>query len=156
MDHWLHEQTLARASTAAIGESNFGFELNGWLIATLSFSQEGSMRISNVRVLLLSAPIPPERRWTSDFGTNTKQDVAIVIVETDEGLSGYGEAKGTPVAMKVLVEDVLGPQLLGEDPTRVEFLWEKMYSASRLPLALAHGRPYHRAGSRGETIHAIS
>ena len=45
---------------------------------------------------------------------------------------------------------------MGEYPTRVEFLWEKMYSASRLPLALAHGRPYHRAGSRGETIHAIS
>jgi L-alanine-DL-glutamate epimerase-like enolase superfamily enzyme len=114
------------------------------------------MRISNIRVLLLSAPIPPERRWTSDFGTNTKQDMAIVIVETDAGLTGYGEAKGTPVVMKVLVEDVLRPQLLGEDPTRVEYLWEKMYSASRLPLALAHGRPYHRAGSRGETIHAIS
>src|SRR5918912_2792051 len=114
------------------------------------------MRISNVRVVLLSAPIPPERRWTSDFGTNTKQDVAIVIVETDAGLTGYGEAKGTPAVMKVLVEDVLAPQLVGEDPTRVEFLWEKLYSASRLPLALAHGRPYHRAGSRGETLHAIS
>jgi D-galactarolactone cycloisomerase len=114
------------------------------------------MRISNVRVLLLSAPIPPERRWTSDFGTNTRQDVAIVVVETDAGLVGYGEAKGTPVVMKVLVEDVLGPQIIGEDPTRVEFVWEKLYSASRLPLALQHGRPYHRAGSRGETIHAIS
>ncbi len=114
------------------------------------------MRISSVRVLLLSAPIPPDRRWTSDFGTNTKQDVAIVVVETDAGLTGYGEAKGTPVVMQALVEGVLAPQLLGEDPTRVEFLWEKMYSGSRLPLALAHGRPYHRAGSRGETIHAIS
>ena len=31
-----------------------------------------------------------------------------------------------------------------------------MYSASRLPRALAHGRPHHRARSRGETIHAIS
>jgi D-galactarolactone cycloisomerase len=114
------------------------------------------MRISNVRVLLLSAPIPPERRWTSDFGTNTKQDIAVVIVETDAGLVGYGEAKGTPVVMKVLVEDVLGPQIIGEDPTRVEFVWEKLYSGSRLPLALQHGRPYHRAGSRGDTIHAIS
>jgi L-alanine-DL-glutamate epimerase-like enolase superfamily enzyme len=75
------------------------------------------MRISNVRVLLLSAPIPPGRRWTSDFGTNTKQDIAFVIVETDDGLSGYGEARGTPVVIKVLVEDVLGPQLVGEDPT---------------------------------------
>jgi D-galactarolactone cycloisomerase len=114
------------------------------------------MRISNIRVLLLSAPIPAERRWTSDFGTNTKQDAAIVLVETSEGLVGYGEAKGTPVVMKVLVEDVLGPQLIGEDPTRVEYLWEKMYSATRLELALKHGRPYHRAGSRGETLHALS
>jgi D-galactarolactone cycloisomerase len=114
------------------------------------------MRISDVRVLLLSAPIPTERRWTSDFGTNTKQDIAIVIVETDAGLVGYGEAKGTPVVMKVLVEDVLGPQIIGDDPTRVEFVWEKLYSASRLTLALQHGRPYHRAGSRGDTIHAIS
>ena len=72
------------------------------------------MRISNVRVLLLSAPIPPEWRWTSDFGTYTKQDLAIVIVETDDGLVGFGEAKGTPVVMKVLVEDVLRPQLVGE------------------------------------------
>ena len=46
------------------------------------------MRISNVRVLLLSAAIPPDRRWTSDFGTNTKQDLAIMIVETDDGLTG--------------------------------------------------------------------
>jgi L-alanine-DL-glutamate epimerase-like enolase superfamily enzyme len=61
--------------------------------------QEDLMRISNVRVLLLSAPIPPERRWTSDFGTNTKQDVAIVIVETDAGLTGYGEALGSDVKL---------------------------------------------------------
>jgi hypothetical protein len=54
----------------------------------LNLSREESMRISNVRVLLLSAPIPPERRWTSDFGTNSKQDLAIVIVETDDGLTG--------------------------------------------------------------------
>jgi len=114
------------------------------------------VRIRAVRTLLLSAPIPPERRWTSDFGTNTKQDVAIVVVETDEGLTGYGEAKGTPLVMRALVEEVLGPQLIGEDPTRPEYVWEKLYSASRLGLALAHGRPYHRAGSRGETLHAIS
>ena len=114
------------------------------------------MRISDVRVLLLSAAIPAERRWTSDFGTNSRQDAAIVVVRTDEGLVGYGEAKGTPVVMKVLVEEIFAPQLLGEDATRVEYLWEKLYSASRLGLALKHGRPYHRAGSRGETLHALS
>jgi Mandelate racemase / muconate lactonizing enzyme, N-terminal domain len=137
-------------------EDRLRYELGIPTRAPPKYWQNGPMRISNVRVLLLSAPIPPERRWTSDFGTNTKQDIAVVIVETDAGLVGYGEAKGTPVVMKVLVEDVLGPQIIGEDPTRVEFVWEKLYSGSRLPLALQHGRPYHRAGSRGDTIHAIS
>jgi D-galactarolactone cycloisomerase len=114
------------------------------------------MKITDVRVLLLSAPIPPERRWTSDLGTTIKQDAAIVAVDTDEGLTGYGEAKGTPGVMKTIVEEVFRPTLLGQDPTRVELLWERLYSGSRAALALRHGRPYHRAGNRGETIHALS
>ena len=57
-------------------------------------SHKESTRISNVRVLLLSAPVPPERRWSSDFGTNTKQDLAIVNVETNDGLTGFGEPSG--------------------------------------------------------------
>ena len=47
------------------------------------------MRVSNVRVLLLSALIRRERRWTSDFGTNTKPDLTIVVVETDDGLTRW-------------------------------------------------------------------
>lgn len=114
------------------------------------------MKVTNVRVLLLSAPIPPERRWTSDMGTAIKQDLAIVVVETDEGITGVGEAKGTPIVMKTIVEEVLGPLLIGQDPTRVEYHWERMYSGARTDLALRHGRPYHRVGNRAETIHAIS
>ena len=85
-----------------------------------------------------------------------KQDVAIAIVETDEGITGYGEAKGMPAVMRALIDEVLGTTLIGQDPTRVEYLWERMYSGSRIELALRHGRPYHRAGNRAETLHAIS
>jgi L-alanine-DL-glutamate epimerase-like enolase superfamily enzyme len=56
-------------------------------------------------------------------------------------LVGYGEAKGTPVVRKVLVEEVLGPQIIGEDPTRVEFVWEKLYSASRQAAGAAARQP---------------
>jgi hypothetical protein len=35
----------------------------------------------------------------------------MVIVDTDDGVTGLGEAKGTPVVMKVLVEDVPGAQM---------------------------------------------
>jgi hypothetical protein len=40
----------------------------------LNLGQEESMRISKVRVFCCQ-PILPERRWTSDFGTNTMQEV---------------------------------------------------------------------------------
>jgi L-alanine-DL-glutamate epimerase-like enolase superfamily enzyme len=84
------------------------------------------MKITDVRAMLLTAPIPKEKQYTSDLGTVVSQSTAIVVVETDEGITGYGEAKGTPVAMKDLVEHHPKPLLVGEDPTRVAYLWEKM------------------------------
>ncbi len=114
------------------------------------------MKITNVRTILLSVPIPPERRWRSDFGVNVKSEAALVVVETDEGLTGYGEAKGTPPVMRAIVESRLKPALLGQDPTRVEYLWERMYSASRTGLALKYGRPYHGHNVRGEFTCAMS
>lgn len=114
------------------------------------------MRITDVRTMLLSAPIPPERRWRSDFGSSVKTDAAIVVVETDEGITGYGEAKGHPRAIEAIVRHRLRAQLVGQDPTRVEYLWERMYSGSRLGLSLKHGRPYHGHNVRGEVLCAIS
>lgn len=114
------------------------------------------MKISNVSTMLLSAPIPEQRRWRSDFGVNRKLDAAIVVVETDERLTGYGEAKGSPLVIKAIVESRLKPLLVGEDPSRIAYLWEKMYSGSRLPLALKYGRPYQGHNVKGETMCAMS
>ncbi len=114
------------------------------------------MKISNVSTMLLSVPIPEQHRWRSDFGVNRKLDAAIVVVETDEGLIGYGEAKGSPLVVKAIVESRLKPLLVGEDPSRIAYLWEKMYSGSRLPLALKYGRPYQGHNVKGETMCAIS
>ncbi len=114
------------------------------------------MKITDVRTLLLSAPIPPERRWRSDFGSSVKTDAAIVVVETDAGITGYGEAKGSPLVIRAIVAERLKPALLGQDPTRVEYLWERLYSGSRTGLALKYGRPYHGHNIRGETMCAIS
>lgn len=114
------------------------------------------MKITDVRTILLSVPIPPERRWRTDFGVSPKTDAAFVVVETDEGITGYGEAKGAAPVMRTIVESRLKPALLGQDPTRVEYLWEWMYSGSRTGLALKYGRPYAGHGVRGETMCAIS
>jgi len=106
--------------------------------------------------MLLTAPIPAERQYTSDLGTIQAVSAAIVVVETDEGLVGYGEAKGTPQVMRGIVEHELKPLLLGEDPTRVEYLWEKMYTGSRLGLSLYYGRSMAVSTATGELMCAIS
>jgi D-galactarolactone cycloisomerase len=114
------------------------------------------VKIRDVRAMLLTAPIPVERQYTSDLGTIQNVSAAIVVVETDEGITGYGEAKGTPQVMKGIVEHEIKPLLVGEDPTRVEYLWEKMYTGSRLGLSLYYGRSMPVSTATGELMCAIS
>ncbi len=114
------------------------------------------MKITDVRAMLLTAPIPKDKQYTSDLGTVVSQSTAIVVVETDEGVTGYGEAKGTPIVMKDLVEHHLRPLLIGEDPTRVAYLWEKMFNGSRVGLALHYGRSMAVPEAPGNLMCAIS
>ncbi|MFN8525275.1 MAG: mandelate racemase/muconate lactonizing enzyme family protein [Chloroflexota bacterium] len=114
------------------------------------------MKIRDVRTVLLSVPIPPEKQYTSDLGTVMSRSAAIVVIETDEGITGYGEAKGTPMVMRSIIEHELKPLLIGEDPTRTSYLWEKMYTGSRLGLGLYHGRPIPISTATGEMMCAIS
>jgi L-alanine-DL-glutamate epimerase-like enolase superfamily enzyme len=58
----------------------------------------------------------------------------LVRVYTDAGIIGIGEAH-SPLAPQVsatIVEHVLAPALIGQDPRAVDVLWEKMYSTMRL------------------------
>lgn len=52
----------------------------------------------------------------------------IVVVETDEGISGVGEGgiSGRELAMQGMLEHFAG-FLIGEDPRRIEHLWQTMY-----------------------------
>lgn len=94
-------------------------------------------RITAVRSAWLQAPIPPEQRHTSSFGLMDTFNSGLVTVETDDGLTGYGEAKvhvgsaGNYAAVCAVVEHELRPLLLGEDPRAVSGLWQKMYNGSR-------------------------
>jgi D-galactarolactone cycloisomerase len=114
------------------------------------------MKIRDVRTMLLTVTIPKEKQYVSDLGITPGRSAAIVIIETDEGLTGYGEALGAPQVMKAMVEQQLKPILLGEDPTRVTYLWEKMYNVSRLGLSLYYGRSMPEGGVPGEKMRAMS
>lgn len=73
------------------------------------------MKITNIRTRIMG--VPPRRNWV------------FVFVETDEGITGVGEATTEwhekPVASAI--EDLIAPRLIGMDPTRIEWIWQKMY-----------------------------
>ncbi len=114
------------------------------------------MKITDVRALALSYVMPEDRRHRTDFGIHVKGDATIVRVETDAGLVGVGPAVGPPPVLRSIVETQLKPRVLGQDPTRVERLWELCYTGSRFPLLEAWGRSLPIFGYAGETIAALS
>ena len=112
------------------------------------------MRITSVRSLVLRAGPPQSSpagqtlprvtgRSALDRGYDLNrtraaypQGVQSVLVEvtTDEGLVGYGEAHAplAPTVASAIIDGLLGPTLLGEDPRDVEVLWERMYATMRI------------------------
>jgi L-alanine-DL-glutamate epimerase-like enolase superfamily enzyme len=120
------------------------------------------MKITRIRADWLHVPIPEDKASTSDFGRNTSFNTTLVRVETDAGLTGFGEAKasvgslGNQSALVATIEQELGPLLEGEDPRDVARLWERMYNGSRAHYALHYGRVFPALGRRGITVSAIS
>jgi len=114
------------------------------------------MKITDVRVLMFSLLIPPERRHRTDLGQAVKAEAAVVEVQTDEGLSGIGPAFGPPPVIRAIVETELKDLVVGRDPCAVEDLWERMYAGSRADLSREAGYSFPRVHRRGETIAAMS
>jgi L-alanine-DL-glutamate epimerase-like enolase superfamily enzyme len=76
------------------------------------------MKITRIQTLCLSRPHERERQWITGRYRIIKADCAIVVISTDEGLQGIGEAcaYGWPLQIKQWVER-LAPGLIGHDPT---------------------------------------
>lgn len=63
------------------------------------------------------------------------QDTAVILVHTDESITGIGEVDSSPEVVKAIVEAPashdqcrgLKEILIGENPLNVEYLWYKMY-----------------------------
>ena len=50
------------------------------------------MRIKSVEAFWVHIPIPPERQHTSDFGRTLSFDGTLVRIDTECGVTGWGEA----------------------------------------------------------------
>jgi len=90
------------------------------------------MRITNVKTHLVHCPIPEAERVRSGAGLKLARQAAFVEIGTDEGVSGigpcsFGSASLDLGAVASLVENTLAPMLIGEDPQRIQHLWDKIY-----------------------------
>ena len=75
------------------------------------------MKITNIQTLCLSRPHELERQWITGKSRIIKADCAIVVIDTDEGLTGVGEAcaYGGPAMMREWVQ-WYSPMVVGRDP----------------------------------------
>ncbi len=79
------------------------------------------MKITKIQTFLVNAAPLQEGGWAA-------RNWLFVKVLTDEGIYGVGEASGWPRVVQTAVED-LSRLLVGEDPTHIERLWQKMMAS---------------------------
>ena len=119
------------------------------------------MKIKSVQAYWVHIPIPHERQHTSDFGRTLSFDGTLVRIDTECGLTGWGEAKAQVggmaqnQALTAMINEEFAPILAGEDARDISRLWERLYSGSRAHYALREGRVLPVLGRRGITISAI-
>jgi len=120
------------------------------------------MRIAKVQAWWVRIPIETSRQHRSDFGTLKTFDAAILRIETDDGLVGWGEGKnaagsaGTYGALVHLLNHEVGPQLIGRDPADIGPIWERLYNGVRHEMAGASGHAMPELSRRGLSVAAIS
>lgn len=87
------------------------------------------MKITRIRTFPLRFAMPYALTYAR--GRYDTREALLVKVETDDpAIFGWGEAAmwGGPHAVtQALIEQEIAPLVVGEDPRRPEFLWEKVY-----------------------------
>lgn len=87
-----------------------------------------NIRITDLKVTLLSCELPPEEQWYLDWIPERykawKTDSILVEVFTDKGVKGIGGATqyGGPEIVKQYLESVIKPAVTGKNPFDLEYL----------------------------------
>jgi galactonate dehydratase len=98
------------------------------------------MKITDVRAYVVDPHLP-------EYGSSSEREWTFVQIDTDEGITGWGEATNYPGRGSFLTAQtvrLLKDVLVGEDPADIERLWHKLY------------RRYTYLGARGLPTTAIS
>ncbi len=90
------------------------------------------MQITRVTSHVLQYDMPEELGYSQQY--YDKRTAHLVEVETDEGITGWGECFGpgnVALANRAIVEKVIQPMVLGADPLDRDVLWHKVYNLTR-------------------------
>ena len=91
------------------------------------------MKITGVKTHVLEASLGEHGFGWSQRVTDRRQS-AICVVDTDEAIQGAGEAFyfGAPAGIvAALMDDGLGPLLIGQDPMDTSVIWDRLYNWTR-------------------------
>ncbi|MEJ1154667.1 mandelate racemase/muconate lactonizing enzyme family protein [Microbacterium marmarense] len=90
------------------------------------------MRITKVTSHVLQYDLDEELGYSQQY--YSRRTTHLVEIETDEGLTGWGECFGpgnVALANKVIVEQVIAPMIIGSDPRDREVIWHRIYNLLR-------------------------
>ncbi|MCX5317023.1 enolase C-terminal domain-like protein [Streptomyces sp. NBC_00154] len=91
------------------------------------------MKITSVDVRLVDEPaVTPSFRWRRGLpGSDGPRTGAWLVIGTDEGLRGYAYCR-RGLILADLVERRIRAELVGTDPLRREWLWQRMWELDRI------------------------
>ncbi len=105
------------------------------------------MKISRVDTLVLNLPMIIEGATPMLGGRpRTSMDMLLVRIDTDAGITGWGEAFGHRIypATRATIDTLLGPLCVGRDPSQILALSDELQ------------RAVHGAGRNGPAIYGLS
>jgi len=103
------------------------------------------VKITSIKSHVLRYELEHELGYSQQYYKN--RTAHLVEVETDEGITGWGECFGPgniALANKFIIEKVIQPLINGENPTNKEYIWHKVYNLLR------------DSGQKGMPIQALS
>ncbi|MGH9522353.1 MAG: mandelate racemase/muconate lactonizing enzyme family protein [Terriglobales bacterium] len=87
------------------------------------------MKITRIDTIPVRVPLRADRMIRSARGTHATSPFLLVKIYTDEDIVGLGEVSCTPrwsgedhFTAQHFIQTIIGPSLIGEDPTRIEDL----------------------------------
>ncbi len=105
------------------------------------------MKITRIETIVLTLPMVIDGATPMLGGAaRTSIDMLLVRVDTDAGVTGWGEAFGHRIfhATRAAIETLLGPMCVGRDPRDIDGLNDALQ------------RVLHGVGRNGATIYALS